>query len=72
MLAWAALAAITVLLLWVDLHFFARGREPSFREGVVWSIGWLIVSMLAGVSLLLLDSHGLDDLVTYTTVYFVG
>ena len=71
MLAWAALAAITVLLLWVDLHFFARGREPSFREGVVWSIGWLIVSMLAGVSLLLLDTHGLDDFVTYTTVYFV-
>ena len=30
-LAWAALAAITVFLLWVDLHFFARGREPSFR-----------------------------------------
>ena len=71
MLSWAALAAVTVLLLWVDLHFFARGREPSFREGVVWSIGWLIVSMLAGVSLLLLDTHGLDDFVTYTTVYFV-
>ena len=24
----------TVVCLWVDLHFFARGREPSFREGV--------------------------------------
>ena len=71
MVSWAALAAITVFLLWVDLHFFARGREPSFREGVVWSIGWLVVSMLAGVALLLLDTHGLDDFVTYTTVYFV-
>ena len=71
MLSWAALAAITVFLLWVDLHFFARGREPSFREGVVWSIGWLVVAMVAGLSLLVLDTHGLDDFVTYTTVYFV-
>ena len=51
-LAWAALVAITVFLLWVDLHFFARGREPSFREGVIWSIGWLVVSLLAGTVLL--------------------
>ena len=49
MLPWAALAAVTVFLLWVDLHFFARGREPTFREGVYWSIGWLVVSLLAGV-----------------------
>jgi TerC family integral membrane protein len=70
-LPWAALAALTVFLLWVDLHFFARGREPSFREGVVWSIGWIGVALLAGASLLLLDAHGVDDFVTYTTVYFV-
>src|SRR5215207_8384569 len=70
-LAWAALAAITVFLLWVDLHFFARGREPTFREGVIWSIGWLVVSLLAGTVLLFLDTHGVEDFVTYTTVYFV-
>src|SRR4051795_8643746 len=70
-LPWAALAATTVFLLWVDLHFFARGREPSFREGVVWSIGWIGVALLAGASLLLLDTHGVDDFVTYTTVYFI-
>src|SRR3954451_18920119 len=70
-LPWLALAAITVVLLWVDLHFFARGREPSFREGVVWSVGWLIVSLLAGEARLRLDTHGLDDFVTYTTVYFI-
>ena len=40
---WLVLAVVTVVCLWVDLHFFARGREPSFREGVVWSIGWLVV-----------------------------
>jgi tellurite resistance protein TerC len=71
LLSWAALAAITVFLLWVDLHFFARGREPTFREGVIWSVGWLVLSLLAGAMLLVLDTHGLDDFVTYTTVYFI-
>ena len=70
-LGWAALAAVTVFLLWVDLHFFARGREPSFREGVYWSLGWLVVSLLAGASLLFLDAHGTEDAVTYLTVYFI-
>jgi tellurite resistance protein TerC len=70
-LGWAALAGVTVFLLWVDLHFFARGREPSFREGVIWSIGWLVVSLLAGVALLFLDAHGTEDAVTYLTVYFI-
>jgi TerC family integral membrane protein len=70
-LPWVALAAVTILLLCVDLRFFAPGREPTFREGVIWSIGWLIVSLLAGTALLLLDTHGLDDFVTYTTVYFI-
>jgi tellurite resistance protein TerC len=70
-LPWVALAGVTVALLWVDLHFFARGREPSFREGVYWSIGWLVVSLLAGAALLFLDAHGVDDAITYTTVYFV-
>jgi tellurite resistance protein TerC len=69
--SWVALAAVTVFLLWVDLHFFARGREPSFREGVIWSIGWLVLSLLAGTTLLFLDAHGVEDFVTYTTVYFI-
>ena len=53
---WAALIVVLVAFLSLDLHFFARGREPSFREGVIWSIGWLAVSLLAGVVLLVLDS----------------
>jgi tellurite resistance protein TerC len=69
--SWAALAAITIFLLWVDLHFFARGREPSFREGVIWSIGWLVLSLLAGTTLLLLDTHGLDHFETYSAVYLI-
>src|SRR5687768_5854606 len=66
---WLVLAGLTVLFLWVDLHFFARGREPSFREGLWWSIGWLVVSLLAAVVVLVLSNA--DDALTYTTVYFI-
>ena len=68
-LPWVALAAVTVVFLALDLHFFARGREPTFREGVVWSIGWLVVSLLAAVVVLVLSNR--DDAITYTTVYFI-
>ena len=67
--SWVALAGATVVFLLIDLRFFARGREPSFREGVIWSIGWLVLSLLAAVVVLvLLDT---DAAVTYTTVYFI-
>jgi len=68
-LPWLILAGATIVFLWIDLHFFARGREPSFREGVVWSIGWLVVSLLATVVVLVLSDA--EDAVTYTTVYFI-
>jgi TerC family integral membrane protein len=67
--AWLALAAITVALLLVDVKVFAAGREPTFREGVVWSIGWLALALLVAPVVWLLSSA--DDAVTYTTVYFV-
>src|SRR5918994_3761544 len=66
---WLILAGLTVFFLWVDLHFFARGREPRFREGVWWSVGWLVVSLLAAVAVLVLSDA--EDAVTYTTVYFI-
>jgi tellurite resistance protein TerC len=68
-LPWVVLAAVTIVLLAVDSHFFARGREPTFREGVVWSIGWVVVSLLAAVLVLVLSNA--EDAVTYTTVYFI-
>ena len=43
-----ALGVALVVFLWIDLKLFARGREPSFKEGLLWSIGWLVVSLLAG------------------------
>ena len=68
-LPWVVLVAALLFFLWLDLHFFARGREPSFREGAIWSIGWLVVSLLAAVLLLALDSP--ERALEYTTVYLI-
>jgi tellurite resistance protein TerC len=68
----ALLAGLVVALfffLWLDIHFFARGREPSFREAIAWSLGWLALSLLAVVPVLLLE--GGEDAVLYTTVYLI-
>ena len=62
------LVAVFVFL-WLDLHFFARGREPSFREAVIWSIGWLVISLLAAIPVYILE--GGEDAVLYTTVYLI-
>jgi tellurite resistance protein TerC len=65
----AAMAAGLVALLWVDMKFFARGREPTFREGVYWSIGWLVLSLLMTFVVLLLDDT--EAAVNYVTVYLI-
>ena len=65
----AGLIVALLVFLWVDLHFFARGREANFREAVIWSIGWLAVSLLAIIPVLLLE--GGEDAVLYTTVYLI-
>ncbi len=66
---WAILSAAVIVFLWIDLKLFARGREPGFREGVVWSIGWLVLSLLA--VLVIWPLRGGDDAVEYLTVYLV-
>src|SRR5215208_5710865 len=66
---WAALIAALIFFLWLDLHYFARGREPSFREAAWWSVGWLVLSLLAAIPVLVLE--GGDNAVTYTTVYLI-
>src|SRR4051812_33938955 len=68
-LPWAVLSVAVVAFLWIDLKLFARGREPSFREGAIWSLGWLAVSLLA--TLVILPIRGGDDAVEYLTVYLV-
>src|SRR3954469_18117843 len=69
MAAGAILSVVLIALLLVDLKLFARGREPSFREGAIWSIGWLAVSLLA-VLLILAPRRG-TDAAEYVTVYLV-
>jgi tellurite resistance protein TerC len=66
---WAGLIAALIFFLWLDLHFFARGREPRFKEAVWWSVGWLALSLLAAIPILLVEGTG--DAVTYTTVYLI-
>src|SRR3954453_23479093 len=69
MLPWAVLSVAVVAFLWIDLKLFARGREPSFREGVAWSVGWLVLSLLA--VLVIWPIRGGEDSVEYLTVYLV-
>jgi tellurite resistance protein TerC len=66
---WAALVIALVFFLWLDLHFFARGRVPNFKEAAWWSVGWLVLSLLAAIPVLILE--GANDAVTYTTVYLI-
>ncbi|MDQ4129605.1 MAG: TerC/Alx family metal homeostasis membrane protein [Actinomycetota bacterium] len=64
-----ALGVALVVFLFVDLKLFARGREGTFREGAIWSLGWLAISLLAGVVVWVLASA--EDAVVYVTVYLI-
>jgi tellurite resistance protein TerC len=66
---WLALVVALLVFLWLDLHFFARGREPNFKEAVWWSIGWLVLSL--AVALVVWALEGGEDAVLYTTVYLI-
>ena len=66
---YAGLIAALMFFLWLDLHFFARGREANFKEAVAWSIGWLVLSLLAAVVVLVLEDG--KHAVEYTTVYLI-
>ncbi|HSD77119.1 MAG TPA: TerC/Alx family metal homeostasis membrane protein [Solirubrobacteraceae bacterium] len=68
---WAlgGLIVLIVALLLVDLVFFARDREPTFRESVVWSLGWLALGLSVALPMYVLD--GADGAVNYTTVYLI-
>jgi tellurite resistance protein TerC len=66
---WLALVVALVFFLWLDLHFFARGREPNFKEAAWWSVGWLVLSLAAALVVWALE--GGEDAVLYTTVYLI-
>ena len=63
------LIAVLIVLLAVDLRFFAPGREATFRESAIWSIGWLAVGLT--VTFVVLALNGADDGINYVTVYLI-
>jgi tellurite resistance protein TerC len=68
-MAVAGLIVVVVALLLVDLLFFARGREPTFRESVAWSLGWLVLGVAVALPLWAID--GGEGAVNYVTVYLI-
>jgi tellurite resistance protein TerC len=66
---WLALAAFAILALFIDLRLFAPRRAATIREGIAWSIGWIVVALLAAVVVWVLESG--EDAVTYLTVYSI-
>jgi tellurite resistance protein TerC len=66
---WLALIALLLVLLVVDLRLFARGREPTLREAVWWSLGWLGLGMGAAGAVWLLSGPG--DAGMYLSVYLI-
>jgi len=69
LLEFGGLIVALVVLLIVDLRFFARDREATFRESVIWSVGWLVLGLsMTGVVLAL---NGSEDAVNYVTVYLI-
>ena len=64
-----ALIAVVIALLLIDLVFFARGREPSFRESVFWSLGWLVLGLAMALPMWAIDNG--DGAINYVTVYLI-
>jgi tellurite resistance protein TerC len=66
---WVGLSLALFAFLLLDLFGFARGRQPTFREGAVWSVFWLVLSVAAAAVVLALDDG--DAAITYLTVYLI-
>ena len=63
------LVVVLVVLLALDVRFFAHGREATFRESVIWSLGWLALGLAVTVVVFVLN--GSEDGVNYLTVYLI-
>ncbi len=64
-----ALVVALLVLLALDVRFFARGREATFRESVIWSLGWLALGLSVTGVVFALD--GSEDGINYLTVYLI-
>ncbi len=68
-LEFGGLVVVMIVLLFVDVRFFAHGREATFRESVLWSLGWLVLGLsVTGVVFAL---NGSGDGINYLTVYLI-
>lgn len=63
------LVLLLLALLAIDVRFFAHGREATFRESVVWSLGWLVLGL--SITAVVLALNGSEDGVNYLTVYLI-
>lgn len=63
------LVVVLIVLLGIDLRFFAPGREATFRESVIWSIGWLVLGL--AVTGVVVAINGSEQAVNYVTVYLI-
>src|SRR5215207_6143249 len=63
------LVLVLLVLLALDVRFFAHGREATFRESVVWSLGWLALGLC--VTAVVFALNGSEDGVNYLTVYLI-
>jgi tellurite resistance protein TerC len=63
------LVVILVALLLIDVHFFARGREATFRESVAWSLGWFALGL--AITAPVFAINGGEHAVNYVTVYLI-
>ncbi|MFM9022573.1 MAG: TerC/Alx family metal homeostasis membrane protein [Solirubrobacterales bacterium] len=68
-LAVAGVIAVVGALLLVDLLVFARGRQPTSREAITWSIGWLVLGLLVTIPIILISTP--HEGVNYVTVYLI-
>jgi tellurite resistance protein TerC len=69
LLEFGGLVVLLIVLLLVDVRFFAHGREATFRESVLWSLGWLALGLaVTGVVFAL---EGSENGINYLTVYLI-
>ena len=68
--AWVGSIAAIAAGLFVENRFFARGREPTRRESILWSLGWIAVAIVAAVAIHMLeDVVHIGDLVTLAVIF---
>ena len=65
----AVLLVVILVASLVDLKFFGRRGEPTFREAAWWSVGWIAVALVA--TLVIWADRGSEDALLYTTVYLI-